>query len=290
MARLASLRIATDFSEHADRAARRGARLALALDIAGARLIHIAEKPGLLAVQSLLADPVEQVMARAMDASLDAIEADTGYRLTGDIREGKVTEALLEGADAGTLLVLGGQGAHAWQDRVLGSTAARIVRHSQSPTLAVRGGAPGDYQRVLVPVDLSDVSRQALDMALTLAPEANLELLYTWAPVTLPYGGFAAISSDMMAAYAADQQAAGHDGLSRLCEECGLAPERVTCTVRRDFPARGILNRAREINADLIVMGKESSHRLEKLLVGSVTAQVLAHADADVLVVPRAPG
>ncbi|KAF0804681.1 hypothetical protein A167_03658 [Alcanivorax sp. S71-1-4] len=289
MARISSLRIATDFSEHADRAARRGARLAHALGITGARLIHVAEKPGLLAVQALLADPIEEAMARAMDASLEAIEADTGYRLTGDIHEGKVTEYLLEGAGADTLLVLGSQGAHAWQDRVLGSTATRIVRHSQSPTLAVRGAAQGDYQRVLVPVDLTDVSGQALDMALTIAPEASLELLYTWAPVTVPYGGFMSISGDMMAAYAADQQAAGHDGLSRLCEAHGLAPERVTCTVRRDFPARGILQRARELNADLIVMGKESGHRLEKLLVGSVTSQVLAHADADVLVVPRAP-
>ncbi|AJD48929.1 universal stress protein [Isoalcanivorax pacificus W11-5] len=290
MARISSLRIATDFSEHADRAARRGARLARALGITGARLIHVAEKPGLLAVQSLLADPIEEAMARAMDASLDAIEADTGYRLSGDIQDGKITEILLEGADAETLVVLGGQGAHAWQDRALGSTATRIVRHSQSPTLAVRGEAPGDYQRVLVPVDLSEVSGQALDMALTIAPDASLELLYTWAPVTVLYGSFVSISGDMMAAYAADQQAAGHDGLSRLCEAHGLAPERVTCTVRRDFPARGILHRARELNADLIVMGKESGHRLEKLLVGSVTSQVLAHADADVLVVPRAPG
>lgn len=290
MARISSLRIATDFSDHADRAARRGARLADALGITGALLVHVPEKPGLLAVQALLADPIEPLMARAMDASLDAVEADTGYRLTGDIREGKVTERLLDGADAETLVVLGGQGAHAWQDRMLGSTATRVVRHSQSPTLAVRGAVAGPYQRVLVPVDLSDVSRHAVEMALTIAPDASLELFYAWAPVTLPYGGFASISGDMMAAYAADQQAAGHDGLSRLCEECGLSAERVTCTVRRDFAARGILTRAREANADLIVMGKESGHRLEKLLVGSVTAQVLAHAEGDVLVVPRAPG
>ena len=120
-------------------------------------------------------------------------------------------------------------------------------------------------------------------------PQAHLELFYAWAPVTLPYGSFASIGGDMMAAYAADQQAAGHDGLSKLCEQCGLAPDRVACTVRRDFPARGILARASETGADLIVMGKESGHRLEKLLVGSVTAQVLGSASCDVLVVPRTP-
>ncbi len=48
---------------------------------------------------------------------------------------------------------------------------------------------------------------------------------------------------------------------------------------------RGILDTAEAINADLIVMGSHGRRGLEKLVLGSVTAQVLSHAHLPVLVV-----
>ena len=47
----------------------------------------------------------------------------------------------------------------------------------------------------------------------------------------------------------------------------------------------GILNTAREVGADLIVMGSHGRHGLEKLLMGSVTLRVLGRSPIPVLVV-----
>ncbi|MHB0867412.1 MAG: universal stress protein [Thermoleophilia bacterium] len=48
-----------------------------------------------------------------------------------------------------------------------------------------------------------------------------------------------------------------------------------------------ILEVAEKDNCDLIVMGRRGLRRLERMLMGSVTARVVAHARADVLVVPH---
>ena len=46
-----------------------------------------------------------------------------------------------------------------------------------------------------------------------------------------------------------------------------------------------ILDTAEALNADLVVMGSHGRRGLEKLVLGSVTAQVLSHAHVSVLVV-----
>ena len=48
---------------------------------------------------------------------------------------------------------------------------------------------------------------------------------------------------------------------------------------------RAILDTAESLNADLVVMGSHGRRGLEKLVLGSVTAQVLSHAHLSVLVV-----
>jgi nucleotide-binding universal stress UspA family protein len=48
---------------------------------------------------------------------------------------------------------------------------------------------------------------------------------------------------------------------------------------------RGILETASSAGADLIVMGSHGRRGLEKLVLGSVAAQVLAHAHLPILIV-----
>ena len=48
---------------------------------------------------------------------------------------------------------------------------------------------------------------------------------------------------------------------------------------------QSILGAAESVNADLVVMGSHGRRGLQKLVLGSVTTQVLAHANLPVLVV-----
>ena len=48
-----------------------------------------------------------------------------------------------------------------------------------------------------------------------------------------------------------------------------------------------ITNLAEDEHCDLIVMGRRGLRRLERMMMGSVTARVIGHANRDVLVVPQ---
>ena len=50
-------------------------------------------------------------------------------------------------------------------------------------------------------------------------------------------------------------------------------------------PAEKLIETASEIGADLVVVGRRSRHALQRLVLGSVSADVVRGADCDVLVV-----
>jgi nucleotide-binding universal stress UspA family protein len=62
--------------------------------------------------------------------------------------------------------------------------------------------------------------------------------------------------------------------------------EGVTCEaiVERGKPFEVILNKAKGIHADMILMGSHGRTGIERLLMGSVTERVIGHAECDVLV------
>jgi nucleotide-binding universal stress UspA family protein len=80
----------------------------------------------------------------------------------------------------------------------------------------------------------------------------------------------------------------GYDGSAAA----GRALERVAevahdgTPVTPGLPADVILEVAREAGADLFVVGTGRKNVAERLVLGSVSAEVLQHAPCDVLVVP----
>jgi len=67
-------------------------------------------------------------------------------------------------------------------------------------------------------------------------------------------------------------------------QACGLA---VTKLVREGDPAAEIGAAAREIGADLIVMGSHSTRSVGDVLLGSVTEKVVQHASCPVVIASR---
>jgi nucleotide-binding universal stress UspA family protein len=71
-----------------------------------------------------------------------------------------------------------------------------------------------------------------------------------------------------------------------ICRECGLDPARVSSTVRQGGIYHEVLEEAKAIGADLIVM---SSHRpaMKTYFLGSNAGHVVRYAKCSVLVVRR---
>lgn len=142
------------------------------------------------------------------------------------------------------------------------------------------------YKRILVPIDLTNVelAKPAIATALMMAREFNGSLrLVNVLPMT----------PVMLAEYVppdfeAQQRAAAEEAIAIVAKETGLGGEKISTVVRQGTIDREILDEAKAMNADIIVM---SSHRtgMRTYFLGSIAGHVVRYAACSVLVVRRPP-
>jgi len=142
---------------------------------------------------------------------------------------------------------------------------------------------PRKFQRVLVPVDFTPASLNALRYAGILAErfDSTIHLLHVTEthPMAMSEGAFMLMKSDEESARAAREQ------LSRLATEELSAELSVRLLVRRGQPALEILRAAETLRADLLILAAHRRSVLGRLLSGSTVPRVERHALCPVLVV-----
>jgi nucleotide-binding universal stress UspA family protein len=142
------------------------------------------------------------------------------------------------------------------------------------------------YRRILVPIDLADVelASPAIATALMMARESNgtvrLVNVLPMTPVVL--------AEYVPPDFEAQQRAAAEEAIAIVAKETGLPPDRVSTVVRQGSVDREILDEAKAMSADLIVM---SSHRtgIRSYFLGSNAGHVVRYAACSVLVVRQPP-
>lgn len=212
---------------------------------------------------------------------------------TGIPSEELLTAARKEEAD---LLIVGTKGKTGLAHVLLGSTAERVIRVAPCPVLVVRAGGARtagkpaachqiEFGRILVPVDFSDCSLDAVEYAALWAHQLKgaITLLHVLEPVS--YG------LDFTLGQSAERQRTKERIHSRL-EQIAGALRRAGATadhrVQGGYPADSILDHVRASRADLIVMGTHGWRGLSHVLMGSVAEAVLRQAPCPVLAV-RSP-
>ena len=142
--------------------------------------------------------------------------------------------------------------------------------------------------KVLCPVDFSGASRAALRHAANLAHESHgtVEVLFVNDPL---------LTAAAAAAYnergLADSAETALKAFVRRTLSGTPARARATkCATAFGRPAREIVKAARQGRADLIVMGTHGLGGMRRLMLGSVTEEVLKTAAIPVLVVPPRAG
>jgi nucleotide-binding universal stress UspA family protein len=142
------------------------------------------------------------------------------------------------------------------------------------------------FKHILVPVDGSSTARQAIGKAIAMAEafKSAVTVVYVIDPYAFTGVGtdFAYGQAEYLSAAAAEAEEA-IKAAKQAFEARGIS---VTGSVVEGHSIyRGILDAATSVNADLVVMGSHGRRGLERLVLGSVTAQVLSHAHLSVLVV-----
>jgi nucleotide-binding universal stress UspA family protein/nitrite reductase/ring-hydroxylating ferredoxin subunit len=183
-------------------------------------------------------------------------------KLTGQLLEGRPADALVDFAeqrDAGLLVVSGGRG----QQYSLGDVAHRLSHRTRCDLLIVSDRAPRDgrYTHVLLATDGSKTAdraaRKAYDLAESL--EARVTMVFVGHPATGQL-----VTADTVATYA------------------GPVPTEVV--IVSGDPTREILETARRVDADLVVIGNKGMTGARRFFTASVPGRVSEQSDRDVLV------
>ena len=137
---------------------------------------------------------------------------------------------------------------------------------------------------ILVPVDFDQTSEHALDYALALAKptHAKVTAMHVYGLAVLNALDAEYIPSAGRASQLTDEAQQRLEAL--LTTRRGHGVE-LTGELRIGSAAEEIVSRAKELGADLIVIGKHTRGMLERALLGSVANQVIRGTDIPVLTV-----
>ncbi|OHE55021.1 MAG: hypothetical protein A2Z47_13310 [Thermodesulfovibrio sp. RBG_19FT_COMBO_42_12] len=140
----------------------------------------------------------------------------------------------------------------------------------------------GRYRKILVAVDGSESSRNALRQAIKLA---NSEECWITVVSVIP-----SYTGDLSATFIGDMRKA----MAEPCEKALSEAENIAKSERALIKTvceegeiyERIVDLADAENCDLIVMGRKGLSQIERAFMGSVAARVIGHSQRDVLVVP----
>jgi nucleotide-binding universal stress UspA family protein len=287
----------TDLSALARHAVARAALLAAELN-ARLSLQHVVNAGALDALRHLLDTDTSGMQQKLLDGvrgEVEALASDmrSRHRVSADVHltVGGVLGEIVDHADAldADLLVMGARGAGFMRELLVGSTTERVLRKSARPLLVVKQIAHEPYRRVLVPVDFSPRSLDALALAQQVAPQAELVLLHAF---EVPFEGklrYAGVEEHALSSLRVNARREAVAQMNELVTRTGVDENRVRRIVVHGEATTQVLEQEQEQDCDLIVIGKRGHGLFGELLLGSVTKHILARSTADVLVCDRKP-
>jgi nucleotide-binding universal stress UspA family protein len=282
--------VATDLGEQSDEAIRQADAWAQRV---GAPLVACHVMPDLLRVHPLLphlaADEASAIpkLHERVGAALVERVAQLTRRDESDFEtvllEGPVATTLLQAIEDRhpQLVVLGATGREPLERALLGTSADQIIRHAHVPVLVARK-LPAGSGGVLAADDFSDLAALAVTAASEEADRRKVPLSLLHA-LDVAHPGLAAFDASAVlptAAVAALRSAAQAtlDAQRSRVRATGAA------IVVESSPAAGIVHAAREMHAELAVVGTHGRTGLRRLALGSVAAAVAQRAPCSVLV------
>jgi nucleotide-binding universal stress UspA family protein len=207
--------------------------------------------------------------------------------------EGDPQTAILQMASEwrADLVVLGARGLGAFAGLLLGSVSLGVARHTACPVLITKG-PPRPVRTALIAVDGSPDSLAAARFcaSLPLEPALRVRLLAVAEPPRFPSSAPGAIRSQLRTAsqdILRERTAEMEDVLRATEGELGARPTPVERVVVVGSPGEAIVEAARTTGADLVVVGARGLGMFGRLLLGSVSEQVLRHAPCPVLLVKK---
>ena len=296
MMKIDRLLLATDFSDWAGRAEEYACSLAGTWHAHLTTMTVLEFPPGLNPEYPVNHQYLTHRMNEATEQLADFKQRalQRGIAVSTRIATGIPSEEIHAAAQAedSDLIIVGTRGKTGLAHVLLGSTAERVIRTAPCPVLAVhmtKDSSTGDHgirlERMLVPIDFSDCSLDALEYAAVIAQQSKAHLSLLHVPEPVSYG------LDFTMGHLAERER-GKEVIEKRLKD--LVAAVTSAGIGADYalhagiPRDAILEAAKNAAADAIVMGTHGRRGLSHIMAGSVTENVLRTANCPVFTV-RSP-
>jgi nucleotide-binding universal stress UspA family protein len=216
-----------------------------------------------------------------------------GIKVSSEVRAGflaPTTKALVEEKDV-DLVITSTKGKSASKHWLSGGVSSKLMSHITKPVLLVQTeeddlpAVVPDFGRVLVSLDGSILSEDALPITRALAKAFSSEVLLLSVPQVPEVQNYRAASTavDQIRSGMVETMDGFLNAVSRSLKEDGLE---VRTMIAGSLPVRTIVSAGEEEQADLIVLTSRGRGGLDRLFVGSVAESVVEESSKAVLMVP----
>ncbi len=176
---------------------------------------------------------------------------------------------------------------------LFGSTGTKLLRNCPCPVWITRPDPNWDDLNILVPSDFSDVSQEALRIAVNGGQliDTRLHLLHALEGPIGPPAWFGRAQKDIVEMYLAMQR---NEAEKKLHEQLSgtdfrTLPHGVQVHVVDGPPDEAILKAIDDFQIDLVVMGTSARSGISSLVLGNTAERLLSHMKSSVLAV-KPPG
>jgi nucleotide-binding universal stress UspA family protein len=226
--------------------------------------------------------------ARAYLAAIQKSKAPRPVRVRAQVFEGGVAEAIVDTAvaDKMDLIVMSSHGYSGLTRWVLGSVAEKVLRSAPCPVLVIR--SPEPVRRVLIPLDGSALSEQALAPGLELAERLGCEVTLLRAIPKLETREIERLDQAERGLGLRAEAEMREDAEHYLRNLIAIRPHqglKIKIAVTHEPAAQSVLEFAESQAMNVIVMSTHGRTGLARWVYGSVTEKVLRGTPASMLIV-----
>lgn len=189
------------------------------------------------------------------------------------------------------LIVMGTHGRSGLSHFMLGSVAEKIIRHMPCPVVTIHH--PGEkkkrsyagIERIVVPIDFSPYSKQAVETAAVVAGKFGAELQFLHVIEEQVHPSHYVTGKTSIFAFVPDLMNKSEAAMKKFVEPNLPASVQRTFHVVEGRAHTAIVEFAEQQKAGLIAIASHGLSGLEHFLVGSTTERVVRHAKIPVLAV-----
>ncbi|MBF0567586.1 MAG: universal stress protein [Nitrospirae bacterium] len=271
MGELKSLLLATDGSQYSEGAIKEALLLAKSCGIKLTLLYVNGLSGGYESGGMTFVEHIDSKLTKYFDdirelAAEENVELDIVIRRTDDTFEGIIEESYEKRSD---VIIMGRRGMTGLKRMLMGSVTAKIIAYAPCKVLVVPKDSEVKGERVMLATDGSSFSASAEKEAINMAKRC---------PQVKSLTVLSVAQSDTRLPEA-------QDIVARVKTAAGIAGVNAITVTGVGNPYEFIINKAKELDINVILMGTHGRTGINRLLMGSVAERVVALSHCSVLVI-----